>query len=354
MKPFRALTAVEQLAAYLREQIIAGSMGENLPGVNRLAKELAVSPKTIIAAVAQLEYEGLLRGQGERRRCQITPPVEKSKAVLRVGILLYEPMDRVMPDKVDLLHRLEQAGHAPFFAEKTLQELGMDVGRVAEFARKSKVDAWVIISGSREILEWFATQPVPIIAQFGRPSGLPIAGMGVRKSPAMREAVRKMIALGHKRIVMIAREERRKPKPALFEQAFLDELEIHGIKTGPYHLPEWEESVAGYHRCLDSLFKHTPPTAMIICEPRMFISAKDYFAQKGIIAPRDISLVCDDPDQAFSWCDPAISHIRWNHEPIVRRVVNWTNQVARGVVDKRQGFALAEFVEGGTIGPAPR
>ncbi len=354
MRSFRSLTAVEQLAAHLREEILSGSLGDTLPGVNRLAKELAVSPKTIIAAVAQLEHEGLLRGQGERRRCQVTPPVEKSKAVLRVGIFLYEPTDRVMPDKVDLLYRLQQAGHASFFADKTLQDLGMDAGRVAEFAKKSKVDAWVVSSGSREILEWFAGQSVPTFAQFGRPSELPIAGMGVRKSPAMREAVRKMITLGHKRIVMIAREERRKPKPALFEQAFLDELEMHGIKTGPYHLPEWEESIAGYHRCLDSLFKHTPPTAMIISESALFISARDYLARNGIIAPRDVSLFCDDPDRAFSWCEPAISHIRWDHEPIIRRVVNWTNKVARGLVDKRQGFTLAEFVEGGTIGPAPR
>jgi hypothetical protein len=354
MKPFRALTAVEQLAAHLREQIISGSLGETLPGVNRLAKELAVSPKTIIAAIAQLEHEGLLRGQGERRRCQITPPAEKNKAVLRVGILLYEPADRIMPDKVDLLYRLDRAGHAPFFADKTLQDFAMDAGRVAEFVKKTKVDAWIVASGSREILEWFASQSVPVFAQFGRPSGLPIAGMGVRKNPAMIEAIRKMIELGHRRIVMIAREERRKPKPALFEQAFLDELEMHGIKIGPYNLPEWEENIAGYHRCLDSLFKHTPPTAMLISEPRMFISARDYLSQKGIIAPRDVSLVCDDPDLTFTWCDPAISHLRWAYEPIIRRVISWTNEVARGVVDKRQGFTLAEFVEGGTIGPAPK
>ncbi len=354
MKPFRSLTAVEQLAAHLREEILAGSLGDTLPGVNRLAKELAVSPKTIIAAVAQLEHEGLLRGQGERRRCQVTPPAEKDKAVLRVGIFLYEASDRNMPIHVDLLHRLQEAGHAAFFADKSLHDLGMDVKRVADFARKSKVDAWIVSSGSREILEWFAGQPVPTFAQFGRSSGLPIAAMSVRKIPVMKEVVRKMIALGHKRIVMICREERRNPKPAAFEQAFLDELEIHGIKTGPYHLPEWEETIAGFHRCLDSLFKHTPPTAMIISEPPFFISAKDYLAQKGIIAPRDVSLVCDDPDLAFSWCNPAISHLHWDHEPVIRRAVSWADKIARGVVDNRQSFTLAEFVEGGTIGPAPR
>jgi DNA-binding LacI/PurR family transcriptional regulator/DNA-binding MarR family transcriptional regulator len=354
MKPFRSLTAVEQLAAHLREEVLAGSLGDTLPGVNRLAKELAVSPKTIVAAVAQLEHEGLLRGQGERRRCKVTPPAEKAQTILRVGIFLYEASDRNMPIHVDLLHRLQEAGHSPFFSEKSLHDLGMDVARVADFVKKSRVDAWIVSSGSREILEWFSSQPVPVFAQFGRPSGLPIAAMRVHKTPAMIESVRKMIALGHRRIVMIVREERRKPKPAIFEQAFLDELEEHGIKTGPYHLPEWEENIAGLHRCLDSLFKHTPPTALFVSEPPLFISVKDYLAQIGIIAPRDVSMVCDDPDLAFSWCDPAISHICWDSEPVVRRMVSWADKVARGVVEKRQGYTLAEFVEGGTIGPVPR
>lgn len=351
MKPFRALTSVEQLAMHLRTEILAGSLGDTLPGINRLAKELAVSPKTIIAAVAQLEHEGLLRGQGERRRCKVVPVIGKAKSTLRVGILLYESADKNLPHKVDLLHCLQEAGHAPFFAERSLHDLGMDVDRVAAFVEKTKVDAWVISAGSKEILEWFSGQPVPAFAQFGRPSGLPIAAMGIRKSPAMISAVRKMIELGHRRIVMLAREERRKPQPAIFEQAFLDELEAHGIATGSYHLPEWEQSIVGFHRCLDSLFKHTPPTALIITEPPLFISARDHLAQKGILSPRDVSLLCDDPDFAFSWCDPPISHIGWDSGPVVRRIVRWADKVARGVVDKRQGYTMAEFVEGGTIGP---
>ncbi len=354
MKPFRSLTAVEQLAAHLRQEILAGSLGDTLPGVNRLAKELAVSPKTIIAAVAQLEHEGLLRGQGERRRCQVTPPAEKAQTILRVGIILYESENKNSSYKVDLLHRLQQAGHSPFFAEKTLHDLSMNVERVADFVKKSKVDAWIVCAGSREILEWFARQSIPVFAQFGRPNGLPIAAIKVRKIPAMIEAVRKLIAFGHRRIVMIAREERRKPKPAIFEQAFLDELESHGIKTGPYHLPDWEDNVAGLHRCMDSLFKHTPPTAIFISESPLLISAKDYLAQKGIIVPRDVSMVCHDPDVSFLWCDPPISHIRWDSEPVVRRMVSWADKVARGVVDKRQVHTLAEFIEGGTIGPVPR
>ncbi len=351
MKPFRSLTAVDQLAAHLREEILDGSFGDTLPGVNRLAKELAVSPKTIIAAVAQLEHEGLLESQGERRRCRVTAQVEKVKTKLRLGILLYENEDRFLPYEVELLYRLQESGCAAFFADKTLTDLGFDVQRVASYVEKIKVDAWIVYAGSREILEWFSNQSVPVFAQFGRTSELPIAGMGVGKVPAMIHAVRRMIELGHKKIVMLAREERRKPKLAIFEQAFLDELESHGIATGPYNLPDWENSIAGFHQCLESLFRHTPPTAIFISDPALFISARDHLSQRGIICPRNVSMVCHDASPAFLWCEPSVSHLSWDIEPIVRRIVSWADKVARGIVDKRQSFTLAEFVEGGTIGP---
>ena len=351
MKPFRALTSVEQLAAYMRAEILAGSFGNTLPGVNRLAKELAVSPKTIIAAVAQLEHEGLLLSQGERRRCQVIADVEKVRIKLRVAILLYQPSDRSLVYMAELFFRLQESGHAAFFADKTLTELGLDVERVASYAKKINPDAWIVLAGSREILEWFASQGIAVFAQFGRLQGLPIAGMGVRKIPAMVEAVGKLVKLGHRRIVMIARSERRKPKPALFEQKFLDELEQLGIATGPYHLPDWEQTVEGLHRCLDALFQHTPPKLIFVSESTLFLSVKDYLSQRGVIAPRDVSLICDDPDEIFSWYHPPVSHINWDSGPIIRRIVLWANKVARGVVDKRQGFTIADFIEGGTIGP---
>ena len=353
MKTFRALTSVEQLAAHLRAEILAGSFEDTLPGVNRLAKKLAVSPKTIIAAVAQLEHEGLLQSQGERRRCRVIAQIEKEKTKLRVGLLLYEPADRFRPYETELLYRLQESGQFAFFADKTLVDLALDVERVAAYVQKINADAWIVSAGSREILEWFATQSVAVFALFGRPNGLPIAGMGVRKNPALKEAIRKMVKLGHKRIVMIVRSERRKPKPALYEQNFLDELERHGIETGSYHLPDWEQTIEGLHQCIDQLFRHTPPTMIIISETPLFISVRDYLSQRGVIAPRDVSLICNDPDHAFAWCNPSISHLRWDIDPILRRVVRWTNKVARGLVDKRQGSTLAEFVDGGTMGPPP-
>ncbi len=110
-----------------------------------------------------------------------------------------------MPENVDLLARLQGAGFAASFSNKSLKDLGMDSGRVARLVATQPADAWVVSAGSRDVLEWFSEQPVPAIAMLGRFSGLPIAAACQSKSPAILAAVRKLVSLGHRRIVMLGR-----------------------------------------------------------------------------------------------------------------------------------------------------
>jgi DNA-binding LacI/PurR family transcriptional regulator len=226
----------------------------------------------------------------------------------------------------------------------------MDAKRVAAFVHRFPADAWVVCAASHAVLKWFAGQELPTFALFGQKAGLPIAGASPRKIPAMIEAVRRLVALGHRRIVMIVHKEWREPAPGLFPQAFLNELNALGIPTGPYNLPDWDDSPEGLCRGLDSLLAVTPPTALIVSEPKLFVAVRDYLAQRGFVAPRDISLICDDPDPVFDWCRPTVAHIAWSHEPIVRRVVRWAEHVAKGREDRRQTFTLARYMDGGTVG----
>jgi DNA-binding LacI/PurR family transcriptional regulator len=69
--------------------------------------------------------------------------------------------------------------------------------------------------------------------------------------------------------------------------------------------------------------------------------------------PKDVSLVCTDHDPDAAWCEPSVAHIRWDYRPVVRRVVRWAANISHGKQDLRQTLTKAEFVDGGTIGPAP-
>lgn len=315
---------------------------------------LGVGRNTIKAALRQLEEEGLLVGKGAGHQRRIELPKNHKRTALRIRILHYDGIDRASPENVELLARLQEAGFAVSFANKSLKDLGMQVARVARFVADQPADAWVVSAGSHEVLEWFASQPVPAIAMFGVFSALPIAAACPRKTPEMVAAVRQLVSLGHRRIVMLAHKERRKPHLGIFERNFLNELEAQGLPTGAYNLPDWEDSSAGLGACLESLFQHTPPSALIIGDAPLFMRVQQFLARRGLMVPERVSLLCTDSDPGFAWCDPAISHIRWDYRPVVRRVLRWADNVANGREDKRQTLFEAEFVEGRTIGPAKR
>lgn len=354
MGELHILSKIEQVAAHLRAELLDGRWEGTMPGRLELAAELGINAKIVEESLRLLERDGVLVPQGAGRRRLIVIQRSVKAKQLVIGCLMYDIQDLHLPYHVDLVHRLEDEGHRVIIAERTMVELGMELKRVARSIKHLQVDAWIVQGGSHEILEWLMQSGVPVMAIFGRFGELPIAAAGVSKIPALRKVVQRLFELGHRRIVMMVREERRKPFLGRAEQACLDELGALGIKTGPYNLPDWENNVAGFHRCLDSLFQHTPPTALIVSEARLFVAAQQHLAQMGLVAPRDVSLVSDDPDIAFSWCDPPISHIRWDSRPLVSRMVRWAGHVARGKEDKEQRTTQAEFVEGGTIGPVVR
>ena len=79
-----------------------------------------------------------------------------------------------------------------------------------------------------------------------------------------------------------------------------------------------------------------------------------FLLNRHLRVPEDVSLVCTDGDPYFTWCRPLIAHIGWDNRPVVRRALRWANNLASGKKDVRQTLTKAEFVEGGTIGPATR
>jgi len=335
--------------------MILGRWRDTLPGRDRLAEELGCSNSTVEEAMQRLSREGLLvsQGAGKRRRI-VLPEGVKSNRAMRVSLLLYEQSDRKTYYLLAMISRLRDAGHDANFADKTMHDLGMNAKRIARYVEASDSDAWVVVGGSRDVLEWFAERPTPAFALFGRLTDVPLASTSPRKAGAVQELVDRLAGMGHRRIVMLAREERRKPSPGYLEQLYLKRLGENHIKTSAYNLPEWGDGPEELGRVLDSLFLHTPPTAIILGQPSLYFSAANHLARLGITAPEKVSLACTDDNPLFDWCRPAITHISWDSPPLIKRVVKWVENISRGKDDRRKTANEARLIIGGTIGPAPR
>ena len=151
---------------------------------------------------------------------------------------------------------------------------------------------------------------------------------------------------------LLARRRRRLPEPGAPERAFLEEMAAHGLPVSDYNPPDWEETPAGFRTRLNSLLQVTPPTALIIDEVPFFLATLQFPGRRRLLVPEDVSLVSTEAAPGFDWCQPSISHMRWPVGPVVQRVVNWAANVSLGKKDLLQTLAPAEFVPGGTIGPA--
>jgi len=348
------LTITEQVADRIRQDLLNGRWVETLPGRDQLSRELEVNHKTVAAALLLLENEGLLvnLGAGRKRRILISKTGYR-KTALRVAFLHLTPPNQTEPWILAMQQRLLDMAHNPFSARKSLTELGMDANRIARMVKSTAADAWFVSAGSKDVLEWFATQKVPVFCFAGVRHGIPLAGTGPDKAPPFVDATRHLLELGHSKISFLCRRQVRQPQPAKAVHAFLEELEGAGIDTGPFNLPDWTESGEGFSDCLDSLFKVTPPTALILDEPFLFHAGFHYLARKGLRVPKDVSLICTDPDPTFAWCRPTVAHVNWDYNLVVRRFIRWVNNLASGKEDRRQTFTKAEYVRGETVGPAP-
>lgn len=355
MKHIRKVSLPEQVAAYLNEGINQGRWGNSFPGEQHLANVLDVSRNTVRRALQILEKEGTIGNKGHGRSRGITAAGVASAAQrpLRISILRHDVHPMESPQAFILLsecvHSLEAAGHHVTYLKKSQNQLKHDLARMARQLKETPADAWIVESGRYPLLEWCSKQPIPCLALYGRTEGLALARTGPDMVAAYREATRKLISLGHQRIVSIVREGFRKPLPGGCEKAFLEELEAKGIPTGVYNLPDWEETTEGFYQLMERLFKSTPPTALLIDETCWFVAALSFLVHHGIRVPEQVSLVSGECESLLDLCNPRFAHIRWDNKQIVRRVVRWVEAVRKGKADRKIINVQAKFVSGGSI-----
>ena len=351
MEPLYITSAAEQTAHHLREQLIRKAWVGTMPGGPELASQLGVGRMTIEAALSMLESEGLLVPQGPGRRRKIELPEKMAKPpALRVAVLFYEKGDEAHDLCTRFQNKLKAAGHTVVHAPKNLTDLGGNLRRLARMIEGTGADVWVVAAGSWEVLQYFEQGQIPVFALYGGFGRLRIAGITPDQVPAIVAATRRLIALGHRRIVILDSQVTLS-NPGNEGAAFLDELAAHGIKTGNYNMPGWEGGFDGLYRCLESLFAKTSPTAMFLFSVAEYFATLQYLAHRGLRVPQDVSLICCDVAPYFNRYQPTISHVRWNDQLMVNRIVRWAKNISHGKEDTRQTKIDAEFVEAGTVGP---
>jgi DNA-binding LacI/PurR family transcriptional regulator len=351
---------VEQTAAHLREGFQNGRWSGLLPGVVPLAEELMVSKDIARAALKVLEGEGWIEegGSGRRRKIVPNPIKDQPRRALRIGIMLYDPLEdddgHGIRQIFGIRQSIEALGHTCVFGERCLAELKENLPRISSVVKAADADAWIVLAASRAVLEWFVAQSFAVYAFGGRFHDLPVACSATRMAPALESAVTALVSLGHRRMVLLAPTFLRKPTPIPSIGRFISMLEEHGIAATDYHLPHFEDSAEGLEKCLDALFRITPPTALLVNQTTDCAAVFFFLARRGLQVPGDVSVVFLIEEPVFRRCLPAIDHFRAPMKEHITNIARWVKGVEVGRPNQRQVILDAEYIPGGTVGPAKK
>lgn len=359
MHPVPRLSLAEQTALHLQHGIDSGRWQGTLPGVVRLASDLGVSKDTVVAALSLLQDRGsiLSHGPGKRREVATAATPPSLRRPLRVGLLLREELGQSVPLTQEiflkLIHDLEAMGHKPLLAPKSQAELGHDPARIGRMIAKCHADAWVVSGAPAALAEWLHrhNSNTPAILLGGQRGDRPFATASMDSSRALHETVRRLIKLGHQRIVLVCLPDWVRPKPGQMVQAFFQQLADAGLPASEYNAPWHETTPHGFAKLLDSLFRLTPPTAMIVPHAHYAFAVMGYLGTRGLAIPRDLSLVVRGSDPAFEWVRPRIAHFDCPTADLIRHVLRWVDRCAKGKPDHQPKLVEATLIPGDTIAP---
>ena len=353
------MTIAEQTAEFLRKGIRSGRWSGRLPGALRLARELDVSKASLIAALDMLEAEGLIipKGVGKHREVAASPTLRPPGRKLRVGLLPYEDPAHANAFKQHQIFGIaagvEADGHTFFIASRSQLALKSDPERLVRQLRSESADVWILLNPLAELQQAVLAAGIPAISIGGRTDcGLPAAAYTMGR--ALADATDRLLALGHRRIALVCPVNWRKPEPNAYARDFLERLDRAGASGGDYGLPDWTETPEGFDRLLRSLFALTPPTALIVGDARQAMAVIQYLSLNGLRIGKDVSLVVRIPDPVFEWTTPSVAHFEFDADQVVRSVTRRLAAFAKGTVDTGAELFPSRFVDGGTVGPAPR
>jgi DNA-binding LacI/PurR family transcriptional regulator len=105
-------------------------------------------------------------------------------------------------------------------------------------------------------------------------------------------------------------------------------------------------------RELTSLFRITPPTALVVLKTKWAVGVLSFLARRRLRVPEDVSLVSWGHNSELAWHRPAMAHFASDQELMVRRIVRWIRGLAKGRPDHEFQPIPLTFVAAGTTGPA--
>ncbi|MGC4015199.1 MAG: substrate-binding domain-containing protein [Luteolibacter sp.] len=359
MLPLDRQPLSRQVAHRLLEEIQTGRWRERLPGYRDLGNLLGVSRTTMEAALDHLTREGVLmppsgrRGRRIRKGFQLPDTRAKHRRVLVVG---EAPLPRLWPftrSVVDeYLHRLHRRGHEADYVFCPALSHPHPEAALDELLQIHPDCLWILVKPLHAAVQWAISRQIKAVLLGGEVRGhgaLPCVAMAI--APLLADAARRLIALGHRDIVLCINDLGEYGRAAtiqlvrpIFQEAGLP---FDSLRQVPEALSSGPE---GFNHLLDKIFTEKRPTAIVVRWLGEALALSSYCMKNGHRIPQDLSVVVAELDDLTDWHVPALSGYNLTTTPYMAHLDRWVESggtaLPGGLIQ-----VMPRFVEGETVGP---
>ena len=228
------------------------------------------------------------------------------------------------------------------FSHKTQSEL------IEYYARFCHVDGIIVIEPSGRIKNYPDT---PIVRIDFENELRNTDCVKAEISPAMDEAISRLLSLGHKRIGFIG-EKFATPELEFFTEA----MKRNGLSLLPEDviISERRFEEAGYYAIESLLNKESRPSAIFAAYSHIALGIMQKLKEENLAVPRDLSLICMDDIQVTQYSEKSPSCIRLHLDELSHQAIDllYRKIESENTAPKHELTVIREFSLGETVGKA--
>jgi DNA-binding LacI/PurR family transcriptional regulator len=364
MQRIKKISIIEQSERAIA--VLAGKLAPSapLPSIRNLSKTLGVSTPSIQAALVQLEKRQVIaKPSANRPYIRLAkapaevPVLEPATTSRKLLILSSEPWESMTVSERTTLGQLTlelaQEGFSVTHEQVNFEQAmrpRKSWGRILEAQRPTHL---LLMGANQALVDWCRQTRLPFLVS-GHNIGV-TGAMTLERDiqGGIEDAVRRLRALGHRRILVPCFNRNRKLVP-IIEQAMAAGLGIHRNEVQSRGWVPYASSaaVSDLQSALCTWLERTGTTAIVTLNWRNYLLVASTLAQRGQRIPRDMSLICmsDDPDA--QWCHPTPAHYSMKLSAYLRIMRKWALQSYPTPDDAIRPIEL-RWNAGGSVGPAP-
>ena len=294
--------------------------------INNSAPVSEETRKRVLAAVAELGYRPSALAQGLR--------AQESRTI---GYSWHHvPPDRWHPILDRFLHSMAEAAEAQGYHILTFTHSpDNDPWRpYEELMLTGRVDGFVLSDTNRgdERIRYLLDSGFPFVT-FGRANEeWDFPYVDVDGEAGVRQAVEHLMALGHRRIGLIAWSEESLCGHYRY-QGYVKALRVAGIPPDPAWIVRTEHTEACGRQAMHALLDLPPdrrPTAVVAVSDLMAIGAMNAIFAAGLQPGRDVAVIGFDDIPMAQYLHPPLTTLRQPIAEVGQRVVNMLLKLIRG------------------------